>query len=429
MAAVCSSPDKIHRRNVLLAYASTWFGCFTDVMIDSSAIIIIYLNLLNAANSVIMFSTAISGLAAIPLLIPASPLVNRFGAKKVVTASCILSICGFLTIASAAFVPSCASIISLAGIIIYSASRPLWSTSWYPILADILRPEERGSFFGKMRFSYNIISGSVFYVVGLLMGKTPPAWLLQIVIAAAGLLVIGRHFCIANLKLTEEKTVSFDLKKSFNISIKNAPLVGFSVYSCFLSLAYTAIIPLALIYMKKGLNLNADTVQTISTAGIAGSIIAFVIYGKIQKKFGMRNTQLAVHLMTVLIPMGFILCRANTPFLTAALGVLLFLAYCNHALFTCCFSHECLSLSRPGNAAMASAFANTYNNIGIAVGRTVNSLLLGHGILNSSWSWNGFVMNEFQSLFLFCAVGALFCGLLLFILPSVIPQHDDYYKP
>ena len=78
---------------------------------------------------------------------------------------------------------------------------------------------------------------------------------------------------------------------------------------------------------------------------------------------------------------------------------------------------------------MASAFANTYNNIGIAVGRTVNSLLLGHGILNSSWSWNGFVMNEFQSLFLFCAVGALFCGLLLFILPSVIPQHDDYYKP
>ena len=429
MAAVCSSPDKIHRRNVLLAYASTWFGCFTDVMIDSSAIIIIYLNLLNAANSVIMFSTALAGIISVPLLIPISPLVDRYGAKKVVSTSCILSTSGYLLLASAAFVPQYASMVSLIGILIFSISRPLWSASWYPILADILKPEERASFFGKMRFSYNIITGSVFYVVGLLMGKNPPARLLQTVIAAAGLLVIGRHFCITNLKLTEEKRASFDLKKSFKISIKNAPLVGFSVYSCFLSFAYTAVIPLALLYMKKGMNLSAETVQTISTAGIAGSITAFLIYGTLHKKLGMRNTQILVHLMTILIPVGFIFCRVGMPLLTLCLGILLFLAYCNNALFLCCFSQECLSLSRPGNTAMASAFANTYNCVGVAVGRTVSSLLLGHGILSTSWSWNGFVMNEFQSLFLFCAVGALFCGLLLFILPSVIPQHDDYYKP
>ena len=424
-----NSEERVHRKNILLAYVSTWFGCFTDVMLDSSAIIIIYFTLLNADNSIIMFSAALTGIAQIPILIPISSFVDRFGPKNIVKVSCSLACFGYLLIASAAFLPSAASITALTGIMIFSLSRPMWSAAWYPILADILKPEERGSFLGKMRFSYYIITGNVFYILGQLMGKTPPIWLLQTAIAVTGILALGRYVCISKLHLSAKNTASFELKKSFKISIRNSPLVGFSVYSCFLSLVSSAVIPLALLYMKKGINLNADTVQTMSTIGIIGSVTGFLSYGKLQKFFGMRNMQLSIHFLMFIIPIGFFLCRADMPLLNTALGGLIFLAYISQALFNCCFSQECLALSRPGNAAMASAFANTYNSTGIAAGRTASSLLLGHGLLSTRWQYGSFVMNEFQTIFLFCSVGALFCCMLLFILPSVIPQHDDYYNP
>ena len=116
-------------------------------------------------------------------------------------------------------------------------------------------------------------------------------------------------------------------------------------------------------------------------------------------------------------------------FLLPLTGLLLFLSYLGIAWFNCCFSQECLALSRPGNTAMAAALANTYNNIGNAAGRTAGSLLLGHGVLASSWVWNNLTVTNFQSIFLFCAAGAAFCLVQLFNLPSVIPTHEDYYKP
>ena len=280
-----------------------------------------------------------------------------------------------------------------------------------------------------MRFSYYIITGTVFYFVGLIMGKNPPVWYLQIATCVTGILALGRYFFINKMKLSEHQNSKFELKKSFSISVHNSPLVGFSVYCCFLSLAVSAIIPLALIYLKQSLGFGADTVQKLSTMGIVGSVSGFLLYGYIQKKLGMRNLQIAVHLLWIAIAFGFFFCFKGMPLLLPLTALLLFLSYLALAWFNCCFSQECLSLSRPGNAAMASGFAGTYNNIGQAVGRTAGSLLLGNGVLASSWVWNGLKVTDFQTIFLFCAVGAIFCLVMLFSLPSVIPNHDDYYKP
>ena len=37
----------------ILAYASTWFGNFSDVMIDSSAILILYFTMLGSSSSMV----------------------------------------------------------------------------------------------------------------------------------------------------------------------------------------------------------------------------------------------------------------------------------------------------------------------------------------------------------------------------------------
>lgn len=91
------------RKFRLYAYASTWFGCFADIMPESTAVIILYLAMLGASNTTIMLSTGISGIVSMFLLIPASCLVDKLGPRKVVNISCILTCVSYLGMSAAPF--------------------------------------------------------------------------------------------------------------------------------------------------------------------------------------------------------------------------------------------------------------------------------------------------------------------------------------
>ncbi len=74
--------DETRRRYRLYAYASTWFGCFSDVVMDSSAIIILYIAALGGGNGMVMFSTSLVGIMSMFFLIPTSRSVDNLGINK-----------------------------------------------------------------------------------------------------------------------------------------------------------------------------------------------------------------------------------------------------------------------------------------------------------------------------------------------------------
>ena len=414
----------------LYAYASTWFGCFADVMLESSAVIILYFAMLGASDTLIMLSTGFPGTVSVFLLIPAAGIVDRLGPQKVVKLSCGLACSAYLLMAGAPLFGSAAArYVGLAGCFIFCISKPLWTAAWYPILGDILKPSERGDFLGLMRFSYYILSGGVFFLLGLAMGKRPPMWLLQAVIAAAGLLTLGRGFFISRIKLGPRELGKYDLKKAFSTSVRNAPLVGFSVYAAFLSLSFAAVLPLTLLYLKNGLGCGDNLVQMLSSAGIGGCICGFFCYGKLVRILGTRNLQIGIHAAYILIPLGLFFCGGNMRSPILPVGGLLFAGNFAFACFGCSLSQEILALARPGNLTMANAFAQTYQMLGTACGRASASLLLGNGVLAANWHFREFPVSRFQSIYLLCACMALFCVTLFFCLPSVVPRHRDYYKP
>ncbi len=76
--------DRRRKQFRTYAYASTWFGRFSDVMPENSAIIILYLAVLGASNTLIMLSAGLAGIVSMFLLIPASGIVDRFGTRRVV---------------------------------------------------------------------------------------------------------------------------------------------------------------------------------------------------------------------------------------------------------------------------------------------------------------------------------------------------------
>ena len=88
-----------------------------------------------------------------------------------------------------------------------------------------------------------------------------------------------------------------------------------------------------------------------------------------------------------------------------------------------------MALARPGNKTMASAFVQTYMSVGGFIGRAGVSLMLGAALLAPRWDCRGMTISHYQTIFLFCGVIAALMLILIPTLPSVVPNHEDYYEP
>ena len=95
----------------------------------------------------------------------------------------------------------------------------------------------------------------------------------------------------------------------------------------------------------------------------------------------------------------------------------------------CNNSTELLALARPGNKPMAMAFQQTYQNIGVSIGRTGTALIMGANLLAPTWNFKGLTISSYQTLFLLYAVIAAVILIQLPTLPAIVPKHKDYYDP
>ena len=418
------------RRGRILACLACWFGCISEVMVDSSAIVILYIAMMGGSKAEAMLSTGFSAVFCMVAMIPCAALVGRIGLKRAVVAACLAGCAGFLLMAAAPFFGPWRKAAALAGCLVFSAQRTLYGAAWYPMLDVFLRPQDRGSFFGTMRFTYMVLSGVLFYFVGRLMGENPPVRLMQGVLAVTGLLILGRLLCM--LRFPEnpaEERVRLDWRRALGISIRNGPLVGYSVYVCLLSAASTSIVPLTLLYLKNHAGLDAGRVQVFSTVGIAGSVAGFFCYGFLLRVLKIRRLELGVHLAFVAAALVLALAGADVPGFLWVAGAAYFLAAFAGSAFMCNNSAEYLALARPGNKPMAVAFLQTYQNVGISVGRAGTAAILGADLLAPSWRLGPLGLCAYQTLFLLYGAAMAFLLVLLPALPAFVPKHRDYYEP
>ena len=418
------------RRGRIYAFCACYFGCISEVMLDSSAIIILYISMLGGTKLEVMLSTGFSAVFSMLAMIPCAFLISRVGAKRAVTAACLAGCSGYLLMAAAPFFGPYQKTAVMTGCLIYCAQRSLYGAAWYPMLDVFLRPQNRGSFFGTMRFTYMILSGVLFFLIGKLMGKEPPIALMQTVIGITGLLILGRLFCMLRFpENPEEKKFHLNLKNALGISIRNGPLVSYAAYACLLLLAQTSLVPVTLLYLKNHVKLDPGTVQIFSTIGIAGSVTGYFAYGFLQKKLKIKHLETGVHLTLTLAALLLAVLQKNTPgFIWLAGAIYFFILFAN-ATFGCNNSIELLALARPGNKPMAMAFLQTYQNVGISIGRGGTALILGANLLMPSWDLGSLEICSYQTLFLL--YGTLLAILLVLFptLPAIVPKHHDYYEP
>ena len=227
----------------------------------------------------------------------------------------------------------------------------------------------------------------------------------------------------------QEKKLNIDIVKAVGISIRNSALVSYSVYVCLLSLAYTSLIPVTLLYLKNYVGLDAGKLQIFSTIGIAGSITGFFCYGFIQKKFKIKRLELFVHFVFMAVALCFALLSCKVPGFIYLAGVIYFINSFANSVFMCNNSTELLALARPGNKTMAMAFQQTYHNAGISISRAGTAMVLGANLLAPSWQLGSLTLCSYQTLFLFYGITAAILLILIPTLPAVVPKRRDYYEP
>ncbi|MBR2427260.1 MAG: hypothetical protein IKB16_11050 [Lentisphaeria bacterium] len=421
----------VQRRTARLnAIGSAWFGCVAEVLVDSSAFITLYILALGGSAAMAVFVAGFTGVVNMFALIPSATIVTRMGLKRAVKYACLTGCFGLLLAASAPFFGAYGKYVALAGCFIYCFQRPLYTATWYPLLDNFLRPQDRGSFFGVMRFSYMLIIGIPFFIVGLCMGKDASILLLQIVIAFSGLALLGRWFFINRFPIDPNAKVEVpEMKKALNISLHNGPLTGYAVYICMFNMVYTPIYPLTLAYLREYIQLPAGSVQLISTVWIGGQLIPFLLYGYILKKTSLRFLEILCHVTVMFVAAAMFLLPPGIPgfaWFVAALVLILSIA---QSFYMCSNSAEMMALARPGNKTMASALCQTYTGFGMAAGRNLTSAVLAIGFLTPHWTLGGMSFNHYQTIYLVCAVFAAIIFILLPIIPSIISKHDDYYEP
>ena len=422
--------DKTRKKARIHAYLSSSLSCIASNMLTETATVVIFMTILGCSEAFMMLCPAFNSIFAMLFMIPASNLVNRFGKKRVSWAGSIMGCTGFLVMACSPFFGKLAVPAIMTGCIIYSLNMPLHNTSWFALMDEFLRTNERSRFFGTMRYTYQIVSGLVILFLGLIIGKNPPILLMQCAIGIAGILFLGRGYF--NSLFPENPHPTYEtpnITRGIIDSLQNSSLPGYSLYMLLLTMATGALMQLTFIYLKKYVQLDSNTVLLLSVLSIAGSTTSYIVYPFLVKFSSIKTLEIAAHAFYTLIAfMLFAMDKGFSIFVPVVGGLIFMLAFSN-GITLCNNSIEMLSLAKPDNRTMALAFCQTYREIGRCIAQFGTSCILGTTMLASTWALGNRIFSRYQTIFLMFGIASLSIMMLLPLLPSFTRKHEYYYHP
>ncbi len=413
MSFAATLPEAVRRKSCKSAIWSAIYGCVSEQFIDSNTIVILYLMMLGGSASFSLFSSAISAFAHAFCSIPFAYLIAHIGLRRSYSVAVYAGTAMFLVMALAPYMGAAGKYVVILSCLCYSATRPLYSATWYPMLNNFLRPQDRVPFFGRMRVLYMLFNTILIFVLGKLMGANPPVWLMQAAIAFAGITLIGRKIYLDKLPIDPNaKREKVHFPSSILALRKSPKLIGFCCLIFYLDLFVLAVIPVATVYMKTELGIAASIIMYATSCNLAGVILGNALLKVLVKRLGLFGFQVLTHLLGLLV-IGLLLFvhkgnTANLPLLFAAFllnGVV-------SASLMCLGSTRQLSLGQPDNAVISMAFVTSMQSLGTFIGRSGVTLVLASGALAPFWTTKHGTFTHYHTIFFFCfimtAIGLIF---------------------
>jgi MFS family permease len=398
-------------------------------MIQDSAIIILFATILGAGDMLSMITTSTQGIASCLLLVPAAFLSGKLGYKKTIMQFTAIGAVMIMLLAACPWFHGYAKAVLLLSIIMFSVCMTVYAAAWFPLLDGFLVKSDRSDFFGVMRFSWQTFAVIFCFVCGLIIGKNPEIWMLQVIIAVSGLGLLGRMYYIGRIPDGHQEKENISFTEGISEAIANKSLAGFSVYICCLYLAAYSTPPLTFIYIKKSLLVADNIIIIISSIALVGTLLGFLTAGKIIDKIGIKRMLLCIHFFFAFVNLTLFFIGTYSVFnlilITALLATYGFAAACS----SIAISTEMMELASPNNKAMSMAFCGSCFSAGTGGSRLLASLILGSGMLAPEWFIGTMKISHYQTLFLVYGCAILFVCLLLVLVPAIFPKGNYRYMP
>ncbi|MEI6423603.1 MAG: MFS transporter, partial [Lentisphaerota bacterium] len=187
--------------------------------------------------------------------------------------------------------------------------------------------------------------------------------------------------------------------------------------------------PLTFIYIRKYLLVPDNILIIISSLALIGTILGFLLAGKIIDKIGIKRMLLFIHFSFAMVNFALFFIGTNTTLNLVLITILLAVYGFFVGSSSIAISTEMMELASPNNKAISMAFCGSCYAAGYGGSRLLASLILGSGMLAPQWFIGSMKISHYQTLFLVYGCAILFVCLLLVLVPAIFPKGNYRHMP
>jgi MFS family permease len=375
----------------------------------------------------ILFLFALMPLISMALTLPFSRLADRAGKRRLGGAGLAVSIAGFLLLPLAAFAPHSAEKWLMAGILIFSIGNTANGASWFALLSPIVPEEIRGRWFGQMRTAWQTTAILFSTGVAALLHRFTDIGFFQLVLVAAGLLMIVRLILYMQIPELEPACPPRDgFFKTLGAILRFPGYLRFCIYIFLLTFVFAGGGLLGLL-SKEVLGFSDSQLVMMGNLGAIGSIAGFYLGGRTVDRFGAKPVFLSGHILLFLTLAG-ILLRGFLPLPAAVtMGVLSFVCGAIGGANGIASTSELLALIPPENKSLSTGFNLTLMAAGASLAGLLNGQLLKMDVLPAQWTLLGHTLSAYDVLLAGFMVMTVLMAAALGLVPKIRGLRSQWF--
>ena len=313
------------------------------------------------------------------------------------------------------------------GVTLCGVGEAMFASGWFALLDGIVPPAMRGRFFGRLRFSWQLVGFAVTAVCSLWLTDRSPLVVFYGILAVGifGVFASGTLYSLRIPEIEEEEPGREGPMATLLRVLRAPGYLPFCAY-VFLVTTFTATLPAIFgLLERNALGMGDRTVVWLGNFGMLGCVLGFYLGGLAVDRWGTKVVFLAAHFGYALTLVLFLL-RGLAPVATPVwLGAL-------HALFGLVFasssvaiSAEMLALAPPGNKPLATSVCWSLFQGGTAICGMLGAGLLKSGMLRDSWRFGGLDLSAYDGILLIAAALVALLTVTLGLVPSVIGRAES----
>jgi MFS family permease len=359
------------------------------------------------------------------LTVPGAYWADSYGKKRLGGFGMVLTVAGFTLIAVAPLVGSAwATLATIVGVAAYSMGDAFMAAGWFALLSPIVPEDERGRFFGRLRFSWQAVAILFFFGASLFLSKdTPPSLFVPVMAAiAASLLVRLVIYRLGIPEIEGPRRAPVGFSGTFMSVLRAEGYMSFCAYVFLLALVTTGCPHLFGLIEKKVLLMHDQEVVWLGNLGMIGAFAGFYLGGRAVDRWGTKPVFLVCHFGYGVTLFGFLfrgIVSAAAP-MFACLGVINFAFGAIAAASSVAVSTEMLALIPPQNKSLSTSVCMTLLTGGGALSGILAAGALNSGMFNAHWELWGMPLSDYDAVLFVCALAVVLLVVTLGLVPSVI---------